>query len=172
MESCVVMSVDRSTVPDVNTGDNISMNTFICTLRCHSLSGCRVPCSFGGVSISDPMFLLGCLCLGRPPGQRPPWTETSLDRDPLDRDVLDRDALERDLPGQRPPWRETPGQKPLDRDPLDRDPPCRVKSRWYASYWNAFLLIIIIIIIYFRYVYNIPVFFIIFRLFIHVSEKD
>ena len=32
-------------------------------------------------------------------------------------------------------------------------------------------IIIIIIIVYFRYVYNIPVFFIIFRLFIHVSEK-
>ena len=56
------------------------------------------------------------------PGQRPPWTETSLDRDPLGRDPLGRDP-----PGQRPP-----GLRPPDRNPPGQRPP-----------WNAFLLIFI-----------------------------
>ena len=92
---------------------------------------------------------------------RPNWSETPQDRDPLDRDLpLDRERPlppDRDpSPGQRPqwaeiphwtetpPWTETPlDRDPLDRDPLDRDPlPCMVTGGRYASYWNAFLFLI------------------------------
>ena len=43
---------------------------------------------------------------------------------------------DRDPSGQRPPLRQPPGQRPR---PPGRDPPCKVKSGWYASLWNACL---------------------------------
>ena len=103
------------------------------------------------------MFLHLCviLCAGGSLSGRPPWTETPLDRDapdrdpqteiPLDRDTLYRAPLDRDpqRPLERDSWTETP-KRPLDRDPPAQRPPCTetprmVRSRQYASYWNAFL---------------------------------
>ena len=66
-----------------------------------------------GVSVSGPIFLPGGLA-----DIDLPQTEIPLDRDPPDRDP----------PGQRPP---------------DQRPPCTVKSGWYASYWNAFLVVVV-----------------------------
>ena len=71
---------------------------------------------------------------GRPPRQRPPWTETPLERDPQTETPMDRDP-----PGKRPPdrdpsqtetppWTETPEKRPPGKRPprqrplLDRDP--------------------------------------------------
>ena len=73
------------------------------------------------------------------------------DRDPLDRDPRTEtpwtDTPQTETHRQRhPTWTETPlwTKTPLTKSPLDRDPPwtetpCAVKSRQYASYWNAFL---------------------------------
>ena len=39
------------------------------------------------------------------------------------------------------PWIETsPGQRPPGQRPPGQRPPRAVKSGWYSSYWNAFLL--------------------------------
>ena len=45
--------------------------------------------------------------------------------------------------GEGSPWQRPPGQRPppMNRDPPRQRPPCTVKSGWYASYWNAFLLL-------------------------------
>ena len=66
---------------------------------------CQSFCSQGRGSLS------GRPPIQRPPGQKPPWTETP--------------------PGHRPPWTETPLDRepnrietpPRQRRPLDRDPP-------------------------------------------------
>ena len=66
------------------------------------------------------------------PGQRSPWTHTTLDKEPL------AEIPWRETPGQRPLYRESPGQRPTeqrtawaetpqkehwtrDTDPLERD---------------------------------------------------
>ena len=77
---------------------------------CHFLSDCLVPCSFGRVSVSGPMSLLGSLC----PGEGAVCLGVSLCRGSLSRGSL----------SGRPP----------NRDPRT------VKSGQYTSYWNAFLL--------------------------------
>ena len=48
-------------------------------------------------------------------------------------------------PGSRTPWDQAPPQDqapPWTRPPLEADCSIRLMSRRYASYWNAFLLII------------------------------
>ena len=70
------------------------------------------------------LFTDGVVSGRHPPGQTPPWADTSLGRHPLGRY----------LPGHTPPWetplgryplgrhppRQTPGQTPLRRRPLQR----------------------------------------------------
>ena len=59
-----------------------------------------------------------------PPGQRPSWTEISPDIDPRTETTLDRDPLDID------PQTESA----LDRDSLDRDPPDR-DTPWSCDLW-------------------------------------
>ena len=53
------------------------------------------------------------------------------------------------LPGGLCLWSHVPSGRvsitdtPFDRDLPGQRPPCTVRSGWYASYWNAFLLTVI-----------------------------
>ena len=69
-----------------------------------------------------------------PPGQRPPKQRPPRQSPPQTETPLTRDRPGQIPSGQRSPWTDIP----QDRDLPDRDPRT-VKSRRYASYWNAFL---------------------------------
>ena len=113
------------------------------------------------VWLTGPMFLRGGLCLwglcqGDPLDRDPPWIGTSRQRSPLNRDPpgqrpspLDREALDRDPSWtETPPEQRPPGLKPPDREPQTETPwigtPHMVKSGWFTSYWNAFLINIVV----------------------------
>ena len=73
---------------------------------------------------------------------------------PPDRDPLDRDPWTETTPCTGTPWMETPWTETLhteatlcteDRDPPDGEPHSSHCGSRYASYWNAFLFIVILV---------------------------
>ena len=88
---------------------------------------------FGG---GLPQCMLGC----HPPPRRPPAKDIPLPRRPPEGGT-------HPLPRRPPPAKETPpeGGTPMPRRPPQQwDPPPGIwlMSSWYASYWNAFLFIL------------------------------
>ena len=74
---------------------------------------------------------------GRPPGQRPSWTEIPRQRPPYTETLLQRPPWT-DIPLDRNPWTETPfTETHLTEttyiDPLDRDPPWTETPLWTGT---------------------------------------
>ena len=93
---------------------------------CHCLSSCQVPCSFWWH-----LGLFLCFGWGRVYLTKTPWTDSSLTETLLGQRLHQTEnPLDRDPTSQRTFWTETP---------------CTIKSRQYASYWKAFLLVLLLL---------------------------
>ena len=99
--------------------------------------------SAGGAYFSCCYFSqVPCIPLDRDlPGQRAPWTESSLDRElPIQRSTWTETLPWTETPwaensSDRDPRTETSRQRPLDRNPPDRDPHMVMSTtNWYA-FW-------------------------------------